>query len=96
MTLKRVSILLFGCGVGLATLSAVIFGPIAAGTEMACPDHDPSYAIQAGELLRLSLKYTDGCNTFLLNPLFTAGVLSTVAGVAVGAAAVLREQIAGD
>jgi len=42
---KRVGTLLFGLGVGLAALSAVVIGPAVASTEIACPDHDPSYAI---------------------------------------------------
>ena len=89
MTLKRVGALLFGLGVGLAALSAVVFDPAVAATEAACPDHEPSYAIQAFSL-PLSVEYTDGCNTFLLNPLITGGLLASVGGLAVGVAGVLR------
>jgi len=96
MVLKRIGVLLFGVGVGLATLSAVVFGPAVAATEMACPGHDPSYAIQAVDLLTLSIEYTDGCNTFLLNPLITVGSLAAVAGLSVGLGGVLQARVASD
>ena len=90
MDLKRVGALLIGLGIGLAALSAVVFGPAVAATEVACPDHDPSYAIQSLDVLTLGVEYTDGCNTFLLNPLISSGLLASVAGLAVGFGGVVR------
>jgi len=89
---KRVGALLFGLGVGLAALSAVVFGPVVAATEAACPDLDPSYAVVGVDLLTLGVEYTDGCNRFLLNPLLTGGLLTTLAGLAVGLGGVIRDR----
>jgi len=91
---KRVGALLFGLGVGFAALSAVVFGPVVAATEAACPDLDPSYAIVGIDVLRLGVEYTDGCNTFQFNPLITGGLLAAVAGLAIGAVGVIREPSA--
>jgi len=96
MSLKRVGVLLFGLGVGLAALSAVLFGPAVAATEVACPGYDPSYAIQAVDLLTLSVEYTDGCNTFLFNPLITVGSLAAVAGLGVGLGGLVAERSTAD
>lgn len=92
MVLKRVGVLLFGLGVGLAALSAVVVGPTVASTEIVCPDHDPSYAIQSLNVLTLSVEYTDGCNTFLSNPLITVGMLGAVGGLVVGLVGEIRAR----
>ena len=87
---KRVGSLLYGLGVGLAALSTVIFGPTVASTDTTCRNHDPSYAIQSVDILTFGIEYTDGCNTFLINPLITVGVLTALVGLAIGATSVAQ------
>ena len=69
-----------------------VTGPAVASTEIACPDHDPSYAIQSLDVLTLSVEYTDGCNRLLSNPLITVGLLGSVVGLAVGLAGEIRAR----
>jgi len=87
---KRVGSLLYGLGVGLAALSTVVFGLTADSTDISCRNHDPSYAIQNVDILTFGIEYTDGCNTFLFNPLITVGVLTALVGLAIGASSVVQ------
>jgi|GEM_PF-399475 hypothetical protein len=45
MKLKRVAILLFGVGLGVALVSAVVDGLVMQSTLVACPGHEPAYTV---------------------------------------------------
>lgn len=92
MWFKRVCVLLFGVGVSVAALSAVIFGPVGAATEIACPDYDPSYSITAVDLVPPSVAYTDSCDILMLHPLLAVGTLLVGGGLAVGLVGLLGER----
>lgn len=92
MDLKRVGVLLFGVGLCLSLLSAVVFATVAGGTEAFCQDHDPSYTFEDVDVTTLSIQYSDGCNTLWINPLVSGGALVTLSGLCVGVVGVLQDQ----
>ena len=84
MGLQRVGLLCATLGLAVVVLAAIILGPAAGGTEVYCPNHDPSYALAGVDVGSLSVSYTDGCNTFALQPIITDGVGLTGLGVLFG------------
>ena len=91
MNLRRIGLLLGTLGLLLATVAAVVSSVVVAGTEAACPNQDPSYALVGVDIATLGVTYTDGCNEFLINPLVTAGLLGTVVGLFIGLAGLVGE-----
>ena len=84
MGLQRVGVLCVALGLAVAVLTAVLVGPAAGGTEAACLNHDPSYALEGVDVDSLTISYTDGCNDFTLQPFITGGVGLTGVGALVG------------
>ena len=93
MGLQRVGLLCGTLGLAVVLLTAVLFGPAAGGTEVHCPDHEPSYALEGVDLDSLTVSYTDGCNTFSLQPLITGGVGLIGIGVLLGLLGVGRATV---
>ncbi|TQQ82584.1 hypothetical protein EGH24_03790 [Halonotius terrestris] len=93
MGLQRVGVLLLTLGLLLATLSAVAFGATAGGTDVACDDHEPSYSLVGVDSASLSVSYTDGCNTFSVQPLVTAGAGLIAAGLLIGGVGIGRQRL---
>ena len=92
MGLQRVGVLLLALGLLVATLSAVAFGTVAGGTDVACDDHEPSYSLVGINAVSLAVEYTDGCNLFSINPLVTAGGGLVVLGSLLGAGGIVQER----
>jgi len=84
MGLQRVGVLCVTLGLAVVLLTAVLFGPAAGGTDAACVDHEPRYALDSVDVGTLSVSYTDGCNDFTLQPLITGGVGLTGLGALLG------------
>lgn len=95
MRLNRVGTLLFGIGLGVALVSAVVDGVVIQSTLVACPGHEPAYRF-AGISYGLWIVISDGCNSHTINPLVTVGSYLGLAGLAVGLCGVLREWSATD
>jgi hypothetical protein len=93
MHARRVGILLFTLGLATAALVAVVAGPVAGGTDVGCPDHEPSYGLEDVDLSTLSVSYTDGCNAFAVRPLVTGGLAVAAVGTLVGLAGIGRELL---
>ena len=93
MGLQRVGLLCGTLGLAVVLLTAVLFGPAAGGTDVACPDHEPRYALEGVDTDSLTVSYTDGCNSFSLQPLITGGVGLTALGVAIGLVGVGRATV---
>jgi len=93
MGLQRVGVLCVTLGLAVVMLTAVLFGPAAGGTDVGCPDHDPSYALAGVDVGSLAVSYTDGCNTFVLQPLITGGVGLIGIGVLLGLLGVGRATV---
>ena len=91
MGLQRVGLLCATLGLAVVLLTAIILGPAAGGTDAACFDHDPSYALERVDSLTVS--YTDGCNDFTLQPLITGGVGLTGVGALVGLLGIGRARV---
>ena len=90
MKLKRVGVLLFGVGLAVALVSAIVGGFVMQSTLVACPGHEPAYHFEG-----ISYGFwviSDGCNSHTINPAVTVGSYITLAGLGVGLAGVLREQ----
>ncbi|MFD1641337.1 hypothetical protein [Halohasta litorea] len=90
MKLKRAGILLFGVGLGVALVSAVVVGLVMQRTVVACPGHEPAYHFEG-----ISYGFwiiSDGCNSLTINPLVTGGFYVAVAGLVVGLIGSLRER----
>ena len=92
MGLQRVGVLLIGCGLLVATLSAVTLGATAGSTDVRCVDHDPTYSLSELDLADLEVRYTDGCNTLSVQPLIAAGGGLVVLGALVGVIGVGRQR----
>ena len=92
MGLQRLGVLLFGIGLLLATVSAVTVGTTAGSTDARCVDHDPAYSLTAVDLTRLSVSYTNGCNTISVQPLIPAGGGLGVLGGLVSFAGIGRQR----
>jgi len=84
MGLQRVGLLCATLGLAVVLLTAIILGPAAGGTDAACFDHEPRYALEGVDSDSLTVSYTDGCNDFTLQPLITGGVGLTGLGALVG------------
>ncbi|ERH06366.1 MAG: hypothetical protein J07HN4v3_01980 [Halonotius sp. J07HN4] len=93
MGLQRVGLLCGTLGLTVVLLTAIVLGPAAGGTEVHCPDHEPSYGLAGVDVGSLSVSYTDGCNTFALQPLITGGVGLTGLGVVFGLFGVGRASV---
>ena len=93
MGLQRVGLLCVTLGLTGVLLTAVLFGVTAAGTEVNCPDEKPNYALSGVDLASFAVKYTDGCNTFILRPLITGGIGLIAGGAAIGLVGVGRECV---
>ena len=93
MGLQRVGLLCGTLGLAVVLLTAIIVGPAAGGTDVGCPDHEPRYALSSVDVGSFSVSYTDGCNTFALQPLITAGVGLTALGVSIGLVGVGRATV---
>lgn len=81
---QRVGVLCATLGLAVVMLTAVLFGPAAGGTDAACFDHEPRYALEGVDIGSLTVSYTDGCNDFTLQPLITGGVGLTGLGALIG------------
>ena len=92
MGLQRVGVLLIGCGLLVATLSAVTLGAIAGSTDARCVDHDPTYSLSEADLGDLEVRHTNGCNTISVQPLIPAGGGLVVLGALVGVIGVGRQR----
>ena len=92
MGLQRVGVLLIGCGLLVATLSAVTLGATAGSTDVRCVDHDPTYSLSELDLADLEVRYTNGCNTISVQPLIPAGGGLVVLGALVGVIGVGRQR----
>ena len=95
MGLKRVGILLFGVGLGVAPVSATVDGLVMQSTLVACPGHEPAYSFE-GISYGFWAVISDGCNTHTINPLATGGGLLAAVGLVVGLGGILREQSTAD
>jgi len=93
MGLKRVGLLCATLGLAVVLLTAVLFGPAAGGTDVRCPDHEPSYALSGVDADSLTVSYTDGCNEFTLQPLITGGVGLTGLGALLGLLGIGRASV---
>ena len=93
MGLQRVGLLCGTLGLAVVLLTAVVVGPAAGGTDVGCPDHEPSYALAGVDVDSLTVSYTDGCNTFALQPLITGGVGLTALGGIIGLVGVGRATV---
>ena len=93
MGLQRVGLLCATLGLAVVLLTAIILGPAAGGTDIGCPDHEPSYALSGVDTDSLTVSYTDGCNTFTLQPLITGGVGLLAVGVLLGLLGVGRGTV---
>ena len=91
MKLKRVGVLLFGVGLAVALVSAVVDGVVLQSTLVACPGHEPAYSFD-GVSYVFWIVISDGCNSHTLNPVMTIGSYGSLAGLIVGLAGVLRER----
>ena len=90
MRLKRVGVLLFGVGLAVALVSAIVDGLVMQSTLVACPGHEPTYHFEG-----ISYGFwviSDGCNSLTINPLVTVGSYITLAGLGVGLGGILRER----
>lgn len=94
MSLVRSGTLLFGVGLTVALCWAVAFGPTLGCTELACPDHVPTYSLAGGSLLPPALSVSDGCNVCAVAPPVTWGAVAAVAGLVVGAVGRVRRSTA--
>jgi len=88
---KRVGVLLFGVGLAVALVSAVVDGVVLQHTLVACPGNEPDYSF-AGISYGFWVVISDGCNGYTLNPVMTAGSYVALAGLAVGLVGVLQER----
>jgi len=95
MRLNRVGTLLFGIGLGVALVSAVVDGVVIQRTLVACPGHEPAYRF-VGISYGFWIAISDGCNSHTINPLVVVGSYLGLAGLAVGLGGVLREWLATD
>ena len=93
MGLQRVCLLCGTLGLAMVVLTAVLFGPAAGSTDAACPDHEPSYALEGIDVDSLTVSYTDGCNEFTLQPLITGGIGLIGIGVLLGLLGVGRATV---
>jgi len=94
MGLKRIGVLLFGVGLGVALVSAVVNGLVMQRTLVACPGHEPAYYFEG-----ISYGFwvvSDGCNSHTINPLATVGSYGALAGLVVGLGGVLRGRLTAD
>ena len=91
MEFKRVGVLLFGVGLALALVSAVVDGVVLQSTLVACPGHEPAYRFE-GVSYVFWVVISDGCNSHTLNPVMTAGVYGGLAGLLVGLVGLVGER----
>ena len=95
MRLKRVGVLLFGVGLAVAMVSAVVDGIVLQTTLLKCPGHEPTYSFD-GVSYVFWVVISDGCNSHTLNPVMTIGVYGALVGLGVGLGGVFREQSTAD
>lgn len=91
---NRLGIHLFGVGLAVALVSAVVDGVVMQSTLVACPGHEPAYSFD-GVSYVFWVVISDGCNSHTIDPVVTVGLYTTFAGLAVGVGGVLREWSTG-
>ncbi|MFW5978195.1 MAG: hypothetical protein ACOCP2_03060 [Halohasta sp.] len=91
---NRLGIHLFGVGLAVALVSAVVDGGVMQSTLVACPGHEPTYSFD-GVSYVFWVVISDGCNSHTINPVVTIGSYITLAGLGVGLGGVLREWSTG-
>jgi len=93
MRLQRIGVHCVTLGLAVVVLTAVLVGPAAGGTDVGCPDHNPTYALEDVDVGSLAVSYTDGCNTFVLQPLITGGGGLTGLGALIGLLGIGRASV---
>lgn len=91
---NRLGVHLFGVGLAVALVSAVVDGAVMQSTLVACPGHEPAYSFD-GVSYVFWVVISDGCNSHTINPVVTVGSYITLAGLGVGLGGVLREWSTG-
>ncbi|WP_101294793.1 hypothetical protein [Halegenticoccus soli] len=96
MGVKRIGMALFGVGLFVGSIAAVlsVAGFNAASTAAACPGPEPEYSILGFSAEFLGVVYSDGCNTMVTNAGVGVGLLLLVAGVLVGGIGIARDALA--
>lgn len=89
MGLQRVGVVLFGVGLMLATLAAVVFG--LGCTEVACPDAPPLFVPTGVDLVTGAISFFDGCNSCTTGPGVGHGLGLILVGTVVGSVGAMRE-----
>lgn len=93
MGLQRVGVMLFGVGLLLASVSAVVGG--VACTERACPGQDPGFSLVGVDSTSGSVLYSDGCNQCRTHGGVGIGLALLGVGALAGGAGVIRELAEG-
>ena len=79
MSLRRVGATAFAAGLLVFAALLVTVGPARTATDLLCPGPQPltEYVIVGVQAWPSTLRYTDGCNDFLLRPsVLWSGVLA--------------------
>ncbi|MFC6786262.1 hypothetical protein ACFQFH_10270 [Halobaculum halobium] len=88
MSLRHLGATAFAAGLFVCVLSAVTFGVAWGGTEVFCPGPRRllEYALVGIEGIPPTVRYTDGCNEFVLSPLVQWSGLAAAVGLVLAAA----------